>query len=740
MAAKKVAFISSFLPRKCGIATFASDLIRNVGAAGEKQFSPVVLAMENVPLSYDERVVFKIKRDTTKDYVAAADYINFSGVSTVSLQHEFGLYGGEMGSYINLVLRRVSAPIITTLHTILEHPDPPMLQQLATIAELSDRVVVMSDRSSRMIRRVYHVPDEKIVHIPHGVPDIGFVDSNYYKQSLGFGERTLLLTFGLIAQNKGIEYAIQALPRLVKKHPSLLYAVVGATHPEVVRHEGEAYRLSLLRMVKELGLEKHVLFVDRFVNDDELKLYLSAADIYLTPYLVREQAISGTLSFALGAGKAIISTPYWYAEELLENDRGVIVPFRDSDAISHAIEELLRKPRMAYEMRERAYQYGREMTWSRAGVMYWDLFSRYQSQHTIDVKSLEIAPIKNLPQPIITHLVRLTDDTGIFQHAKFIIPERSEGYCTDDNARALEASTLYFDQYREKEVLRLLNTYLSFVGFAQREDGQFHNFMGFDRRFIFAEDDNGDQTGRALSALGTLIEHPPLAHHLMYAREKFDQARPAIPTLNLRGKAHAIVGLARYLSQHPEKDDLREEMGAAADALVASFRESSGDDWDWFEDVMTYDNGILPRALFTASRVLGDDGYREVALGSCNFLISQIYNGKWFSFIGSNGWYPRGGEKAQWDQQAVEAASTVQMLAEAYLATEDSSYFDLQHAAFNWFLGVNDVELPLYDFKTHGCCDGLHKNGVNLNQGAESLLSYLLALFSVIETTNSRTG
>ncbi|HUX22600.1 MAG TPA: glycosyltransferase [Spirochaetia bacterium] len=737
MAPKKVAFISSFLPRKCGIATFTSDLIRNVGAAGEKNFVPAVLAMENIPHTYDDRVVFKIKRDTTKDYVAAADYINFSGVTTLSLQHEFGLYGGDAGSYINLVLKRVSAPIITTLHTILEHPDEVMLQQLTAITELSDKVVVMSERSSRMLRRIYRVPDEKIVYIPHGVPDIGFVDSKYYKQNLGFGERTLLLTFGLIAQNKGIEFALQALPRLVKRYPSILYAVVGATHPEVVRHEGEAYRLSLMRLVKELGLEEHVVFVDRFVNDDELKTFLSAADIYLTPYLVREQAISGTLSFALGAGKAIVSTPYWYAEELLANDRGIIVPFRDARAISDAIEGLLRDGPKAYEMRERAYQHGRDMTWSKAGVMYWDIFSRYQSQRSIEIKSFEIAPIKNVPQPLINHLLRLTDDTGIFQHAKFIIPDRTEGYCTDDNARALETATLYYDQYREKEVLRLLNVYLSFISYAQQEDGEFRNFMSFDRKFIDKEGESGDQTGRALSALGMLIERAPLTQHLMYAREKFDLSLPVVKGLNIRGKAHAIMGLSHYLTKHSEKDDLRNEMGAAADSLVAQFREGSNEDWPWFEDVLSYDNGVLPRALFTAARLLGDDGYREVALDSCNFLLSQIYNGKWFSFVGSNGWYPRGGEKAQWDQQAVEAASTVQMLGEAFRVTGDVSYFDLQHTAFNWFLGVNDVELPLYDFKTHGCCDGLHKNGVNLNQGAESLLSYLLALFSVIETTNA---
>lgn len=736
MTPKKVAFISSFLPRKCGIATFTNDLIRNAARAGEKNFVPVVLAMENAPLTYDDRVVFKIKREAKKDYIAAADYINFSGVSAVSLQHEYGLFGGEAGNYINLVLKKASPPVVTTLHTLLENPDQAMYQQLVTISELSDKIVVMSKRSRRMIVEQYRVPESKIAYIPHGVPDIGFVDSKHYKLSLGFADRTVILTFGLLAANKGIEYAIEALPSVVKEHPSILYVIVGVTHPEVVRHEGESYRLSLMRLVKNLGLAEHVAFIDRFVDDDELKLLLSAADYYLTPYLVKEQAISGTLSFALGAGKAIISTPYWYAEELLDEKRGVLVPFRDSKAIGDALAELLADPARTYEMRERAYEYGRGMTWVKSGAMYWEMLSRYNALPTIDVKSFEIVPATNVPQPLVNHLQRLTDDTGIFQHAKFITPDRSQGYCTDDNARALEAVTLYYHQYREKEVLRLFNIYLSFVSYAQKPTGEFSNFMSFERRFIDGEDESGDQTGRALAGLGAVIAFPPLPQYLMYAREKFDASLQAVRELNPRGKAHAIGGLANYLKQHPEKDDLREEMTIAADSLVSMYRECAAEDWMWFEDILSYDNGILPRALLTAYQVLEKEEYREVALESCNFLISQIYTGKWFSFVGSNGWYPRGGLKAQFDQQAVEAASTVQMLGAAFQATGDRSYLDLQHTAFNWFLGVNDRGLALYDFTTHGCCDGLHETGVNLNQGAESLLSYMLALLSIIDTSD----
>ena len=442
MVPKRVAFISSFPPRKCGIATFTADLIKNASLAGDKGFSPIVIAMENIPQVYDDRVVLKVKREAKHDYVAAADYINFGGVASVCLQHEFGLYGGEAGAYINLLLSKVSAPIVTTLHTILDEPDEPMERQLESIAELSDRLVVMSRRSERVLLERYGVSPEKIVLIPHGAPDLGFVDPGYYKEILGFRDRTLVLTFGLLSRNKGIEYGILSLPEVVRREPGLLYGIVGATHPEVARHEGEAYRLSLMRLVKELQLEEHVVFVDRFVSDDELRLYLSAADVYLTPYLSREQATSGTLSFALGAGKAIISTPYWYAEELLAEGRGRLVPFRDAEAIAAQLNDLLSNRQTAYAMRERAYEFGRSMTWSRAGRLYWELFSRYSAHPTIQIKSFEIAAVRNVPQPLINHLVRLTDDTGIFQHAKFIVPDRQSGYCTDDNARALEGLDL----------------------------------------------------------------------------------------------------------------------------------------------------------------------------------------------------------------------------------------------------------------------------------------------------------
>ncbi len=735
MTPKKVAFISSFLPRKCGIATFTADLIKNASAAGGESFAPIVIAMENGSHVYDERVTFKITQDLKQDYIAAAEYINFSGVTSVCLQHEFGLFGGEAGSYINLLLNKVSAPITTTLHTILEEPDNALYQELVSIAEASDRVVVMSRRSERVLRELYRVPPSKIAFIPHGAPDIDFVDSTYYKQALGFHGRTLILTFGLLAQNKGIEYAIRSLPPIVKDDPSVLYAVVGVTHPEVVKNEGEAYRLSLMRLVEELELEGHVVFVDRFVSDEDLRTYLSAADIYLTPYLVKEQAISGTLSFALAAGKAIISTPYWYAEELLAERRGEIVPFRDALAITAGLRTLLGDRQGAYAMRERAYEFGRTMTWSKAGAMYWALFSRYGSPPAIKIKSFEFEAVRNVPQPLMNHLQRLTDDTGILQHAKFIIPDRSSGYCTDDNARALEATALYYDQYREREALRLLDTYLSFVAYAQKDSGEFHNFMGFDRRFAEEDTYSGDQTGRALSGLGMVIAKPPLPQYRLYAREKFDRSLPVIRHLNVRGKAHAINGLAHYLAVHPEKDDLRTEIAGAADSLVERFRETATGDWEWYEDVLTYDNGIMPRALFIAAKVLKNRGYLDVAVTTCRFLVSRISNGRWFSFVGSNGWYPRGGTKARYDQQAVEAVSTVQMLGSAYEATGDSAYVDLQRTAFNWFLGVNDKELPLYDFTTHGCYDGLHETGVNLNQGAESLLSYMLALFCVIETS-----
>jgi len=735
---RRVAFISSFPPRKCGIATFASDLITSVTSAGKGQFQPLVAAVrsDNV-LKYDDPVKFEIRQNVKSDYICAADYLNFSNVDLVSVQHEFGLFGGSAGSYLNLLLNRLNAPVITTLHTVLDDPAPSYYESLVEVCNASYRVITMNERGVDMLADIYDVPRKKVELIAHGIPDLPFVDSNYYKHKFGVEGRRTILTFGLLSRNKGVEVMLKAMPAIIRSNPAVLYIILGMTHPNVLKHEGESYRLSLQRMVKDLGLQDHVVFHNRFVNDEELHNFLCAADLYVTPYLNREQLTSGTLSFAVGTGKAVVSTPYWAATELLADGRGKLVRFGDSGQLAEAIVEILGNDSLFYSMRRRAYDYGRSRTWPRVGQTYWKLFSakglpirvaaRAVPSVTEAVSSIEV------PEPSLSHMKRLTDDTGLFQHAKFTVPWREFGYATDDNARALIAVSRYHAQYPEPEVLRLFDTYLSFVLHSQNADGTVRNLMNFDRTWQRYEPGH-DALGRVLWALGTVMAKPPSPSYLSVVKDYFDRSVRHVGKQHPRGMAYSILGMSDYLKQFPGASDIKRELEMAADGLVAQYRSSSIPDWPWFEDILTYDNAVLPHALFVAGMVLEKAEYRKVAEKACEFLLANTFDGEHFSFIGCNGWYEREGTRASFDQQPLEAAGTVMMLRAAYDATGNSGYLTLQRKAFDWFLGENDLHLPLYDFRTKGCCDGLMAGGVNLNQGAESMVSFLQALLAIRES------
>ncbi len=702
---------------------------------------PYVIAMEaSESFHYSNEVRCVVHKDRKKDYIAAADYINSSGVQLVSLQHEFGLFGGDAGAYITLLLKRLNVPVITTLHTILEHPDKHQRRVIADIAALSASVVVMSKRAVAMLRDIYGLDGDKIEFLPHGLPALAFSESEPFKHELGFRNRKIILTFGLLSRNKGIEWAIRALPDVILSHPDVLYLVLGATHPEVKKADGEEYRLSLRRLVKDMGLEEHVTFINRFVTDEELHRYLNAADYYLTPYLSREQITSGTLAFALGLGKAVISTPYWYAEELLADGRGVLVPFRDHKAIAAELSRLLDDPDACEAMRRRAFDFGRAMTWPKVGEGYWRLFLSHTSD-SIALKRVRLPATKTVPEMRISvadlpelrldHFLRLTDDTGILQHAVHTVPDRRHGYCTDDNARALEAMVRLYRQRKDSISLRLIEIYFAFLLHARGEDGAFNNFMSYDRRFL-APVRSEDATARTIEALGALIAWPPRSSLAQLARTLFRDA-VAAASFSLRGRAYEILGLADYLRRFPDNPAMRREMALAADEIMRAYRFYAGADWQWFEDCLTYDNAILPHALFVASRVLKNADYGRVAVDTCQFLLDTTYVGDRFSFIGCDGWYPKGGEKARFDQQPIDAAAMVRMLRAAFDATDDTRYLELKYKAFNWFLGENDGHIALFDFASKGCFDGLSPDGVNANQGAESLIGYTLAHLSIEE-------
>jgi len=736
ITAKKVVFISSFPPRRCGIATFASDLIESTALAAKGDFEPLVVAMRSGDHKYEEPVKFEIRQNVKSDYICAADYINFSHVDIISVQHEFGLFGGEAGAYLSLLLNRLKAPVITTLHTVLDDPNPDYYKSLVDICKASYRVITMNERGVGMLRDIYKIPTRKIKLIAHGIPDLPFVDSNYYKHKFGLEDRRTILTFGLLSKNKGIEVMLKAMPAIIKAEPSIIYIILGMTHPNILKHEGESYRFGLQQMVKDLNLQEHVIFHNRFVDDKELHNFLCAADIYVTPYLNEKQLTSGTLSFAVGTGKAVVSTPYWAATELLADGRGKLVQFGDSQQMSQAIMEILRNDSLYYSLRRRAYEYGRSRTWPKIGQIYWKLLGSKRKLLQISAKTklsaAETISSIEVPEPSLDHLQKLTDDTGLYQHAKFTIPNREYGYCTDDNARAVIAMTRYYAQYPEPQVLQLLDTYLSFIIHSQRSDGSIRNFMDFDRTWHESEPAH-DAFGRVLWAFGTVMAKPPAPPYLSIAKDCFDKSVELVQRQLPKGMAYSILGMSDYLKQFPGAIDIKRQLELAADGLARQYEESHYPDWQWFEEALTYDNAVLPQALYVAGMTLENKKYQEIADKTCEFLLTNIFNGSHFSFIGCNGWYERGEKKATFDQQPIEAAGTVMMLRDAYEATQNERLLVLQRKAFDWFLGQNDLHVTLYDFRTKGCNDGLTSDGVNTNQGAESTLSLLLSLLAMVE-------
>ena len=734
---KKIAFVSSYLPRKCGIATFVSDLITNVRLCGEEQFDPLVVAMRSdKDLKYDDPVKFEIRQNVRNDYICAADYINFSHVDLVSVQHEFGLFGGNGGSYLSLLLNRLNTPVITTLHTVLNDPQPHYYNSLIDVCNASSKVIVMNERGVDMLADIYGISGKKVQLIPHGIPDLPFVDNNYYKHKFGMEGRRTILTFGLLSKNKGVEVMLKAMSAIVEAEPSVLYVILGMTHPSVLKHDGESYRFSLQQMVKELGLQDNVIFHNRFVSDEELSNFLCATDVYVTPYLNREQLTSGTLSFAVGTGKVVVSTPYWAATELLANGQGKLVPFGDSEQMAKTIIEILGNDSIFYSLRRKAYDYGRSRTWPKIGEKYWEIFnsetiSVSTATNACRLKTKSVTTIE-VPEPSLVHLKKMTDETGLIQHAKFTVPNRQFGYCTDDNTRAVIAMARYYAQYQEIETLQLFDTYLSFILHAQNNDGSVKNLMNYDRTWVRKEPVH-DALGRFLWAIGTVMANPPSPSYLPIIKDSFDKSVKLVKKQYPRGMAYAILGMNDYLKQFPGASDIKRRLTAAADTLVSLYEKNSSSDWQWFEDQLTYDNAILPCALFNAALSFGEP-YLSVAEKTCQFLLENTFDGNRFSFVGCNGWYKRGEVKAQFDQQPIEAASTIMMLRAAFEATLDPQYLKMQRKAFDWFLGVNDVNIPLYDFRTKGCCDGLMAGGVNSNQGAESLLSFLIGLLEITES------
>jgi glycosyltransferase involved in cell wall biosynthesis len=748
----KIAFVSDYPPRKCGIATFTHDLHHAV-AAQYPAAECGVLAINDVPEGYDyaPEVRFEIQEQHLRDYQEAANFLRFNGFDVLCLQHEFGIYGGRSGSHILALLRQAGLPVVTTLHTILEEPIPDQRRVMDEIVRQSERLVVMTERGRRILREVYGAPREKIDLIAHGIPDTPFVDPNTLKDRFGLEGKKVLLTFGLLSPGKGVEYVIRALPEITKQHPDLVYIVLGATHPNLMRTEGESYRLSLERLAEKLGMSQHVAFYNRFVELEELKQFIGAADIYLTPYLTKAQVTSGTLCYAFGCGKAVISTPYWHAEELLAEDRGVLVPFHDSEAIANAVTGLLDDTTRLKAMSKRAYQLGREMIWSRTAQRYVESLRRARADHQhhhrsrTAVKTLAHRAIE-LPELSLDHVERLTDSIGMFQHAVYAMPDYAEGYCTDDNARALLLMVLLESSNSDTPVRRQLATkYAAFVQYAfDRSDRRFRNFMSFDRRWR-DEVGSDDCFGRCLWVLGMCLARSKHRSFQQWAAGLFLEALPELQAVTSpRAWAFGLIGVQEYLEQVGGDRNVCAVSDMLTTKLISLYEKQSEADWPWFEPVLSYDNAKLPHALIVSGRHGGAHSQRALELGlqTLRWLVSEQTRDGHFVPIGSECFYRRGGVRARFDQQPIEAQSTVSACIEAFEATSDPFWRDEARRAFEWFLGRNDLDQPLYNPTSGGCYDGLHFDRVNLNQGAESILAYLLALteMTMLQTSTDLAG
>ncbi len=734
----RIAFIGNYFPRQCGIATFTTDLCEAI-AAQYCQTTCIALPVNDVEggYVYPPRVRFEITEKDVDSYRRAADFLNINNVDIVSLQHEYGIFGGRAGGYILVLLRELRMPIVTTFHTILHDPDPDQKQVLEEIAALSDRVVVMSKRGAEFLHEVYGVPPEKIDLIPHGIPDVPFVDSSFHKDLFEVEGKIVLLSFGLLSASKGFEDVISALPAILARHPNVVYIILGATHPHVVRNEGETYRLSLQRLAQENGVDGQVIFYNRFVSLEELVQFISAADIYITPYLNEAQITSGTLAYTLGAGKAVISTPYWYAEEMLAEGRGALVPFRDPPALADQVIRLLDDESQRHAMRKRAYVFGRAMIWPQVASRYMETFRRARAEHRhLARPGSAIKPLDKLPGELprlkLDHLRHMTDDTGIIQHAVFTTPNYSEGYTIDDNARALTVSAL-LETMGNDEAVDLAHRYLAFIWYSfNTETGRFCNFMDYRRHWLEASGSD-DSHGRTLSALGIVLGRSNTPALQSMAGRVFEQALPAIlDTSSPRAWAFALIGIHEYLRRFAgdsRANQIRDELSARLLTLYEGHRSG---EWRWYEDGLTYCNAVLPQALLLCGQAIPNGDMIEAGLESLSWLADlQRAEAGSFVPIGSNGFYPQGGERARFDQQPIEAQGMVSACLEAYRITVDGHWRQEARRAFEWFLGRNDLNLPIYDPTTGGCRDGLHPDRANENQGAESTLAFLQALLEL---------
>ena len=735
---RRVALLGNHLPRQCGIATFTTHLSDAI-ASIEPDLDCFVLAMNDGrhQHAYPARVRFELTDSDVGAYTRAADFLNVNAVDVISVQHEYGIFGGKGGSHLLTLLRELRMPVVTTLHTILATPNLHQRRVMDEITALSDRLVVMTAGGATLLREVHGVGAEKIDVIPHGIPSVPFAGS---KNRLGVEGRPLILTFGLLSPDKGIEHVIDAFPTILSYYPDAVYIVLGATHPHIVERHGESYRVMLEDRAKRLGVDGNLIFHNRFVSQSELSEFLAAADIYITPYLNPEQITSGTLAYAVGAGKAVISTPYAYAKELLADGRGILVPWKDSSAIAKEIVGLLDDPEKRMELRRRATEHGQAMLWPSVARSYLRTFERAREERdqrartAFRARTLATRPAA-LPEINLDHVEIMTDDTAMLQHASFSVPRYDEGYCLDDNARALLLMTLLEDSgSADPRIVRTLaSRYLAFTSHAfNRPLGRFRNFMSHSRLWL-EEQGSEDSHGRALWALGTVVGCSADPGRQSLSGALFHAALPAVSSFSSpRAWAFTLLGIEQYLHAFQGDRNVQAAGREIAERLLALFRRTDQPDWPWCEDRVTYCNARLPQALIATGSWIGDAAMTATGIRSLEWLMTiQRTDDGSFAPVGTKGFFERGSKAAVFDQQPVDACATVSACMHAFRVTGDHRWAEHARRAFTWFLGQNQLQQPLYDPLSGGCRDALHSDRLNENEGAESTLSFLLALMDM---------
>lgn len=735
----KIAVIGNYLPRQCGIATFTTDLSQSIARELRIEKNLINIAMDDIPegYNYPPQVKFRVRQNVQSDYFWAADYINANQYDAVIVQHEFGIFGGDDGSHILHMLKFLKMPVITNLHTVLENPSSGQLKVIKGLAKYSDRLLVMSKRAVEILVNVYDIERNMIEFIPHGIPDVTFKSSGIYNKHFGFENKDVILTFGLLGPDKGIESMIEAMPLIVNKHPNALYLIVGQTHPHILERSGDSYRHDLQQLVNKLGMEDHVIFHNHFVELETLIQYLQTAKVYAIPYLKKEQITSGTLAYAVGVGAPVVSTPFWHAEELLADGRGKLVPFNSPNKMAETISNLLSNDQEREMMRFKGYQFSRSMVWKEVAKRHLNLIADIKERKSIEniqevgIKYHKI--INDLPEINLSHLKTMTDDTGLLQHAKYTIPNLHHGYCVDDNARGLIAVTKYYSLRKEKEVFPLIQKYLAFLFYAfNPENGRFRNFMSYDRRWMELAGSE-DSHGRALWSLGVTVKESPDSAIRNMAMRLFLDALPVVEHFTSpRGWGYAVLGLHSYLSIYSGDVGARRIRDELATKIFNLFKNNISEDWIWCENTATYANAVLPHALIIAGKCMPNQEMFDMGTKALEWLLDvQTAPDGHLSLIGNDGWFDSKGNRAMFDQQPIEVKSLIDACLDVYSFTGDKKWFEESERCLSWFLGHNDLQLPLCDYKNGGCADGLEQQGINGNQGAESTLSWLISLINM---------